>query len=428
MLAAAVAGLLLVVKAAPAIEDAFRAPPTDLGVDLATARAYLEHYSPFTPEGAVRSGVAVWGPSGNGHPPSTSFWALPLADLEPPVASAVLGSVTMLLLLIELCSTLLTLGCPSAFVTAWAALGFILGCSFMTTSHFAAGQLSGAIGFLYFLAWRAGRGRGGDGRAGVALGAACSMKLFPGVVVLMFLAARRWRAVIAAGATYVAIAGIMTARFGLQSWARFFSQQAEVAKIWMNSIENQSLHGIVQHAFRPVCAVHGPISPLAMAISIALSLGLIGVAMWWSRGDGQARPPSSFDARFGLFVVLSVVTSQWTWEHYTIIYALPVAILAAELVKAWRRAAGRPGSRISFAAMAALLAGIVASWRIDMLTKIRLQASVHAGNRADHLRLHVYDFLGWGPGLVLLACFFVVVGRPAHRWLPLRLDPRPQRR
>jgi hypothetical protein len=405
-------GLLLYAKAVPDLRHAFqRMIPMDLSVDHRTARAYLDNYSPFTSEGEQRSGLAAIRIGiGYGHPPTTSFWALPLAPLEIRTAQAVLGGITFLLLLIEVVATLRLLASPAPLVTAWLAMGFLLSCPFMSY-HVGVGQLSGVIGFLYFIAWWGGR-KGNDLITGAALGAASTMKFFPGVMILFLVVTRRWRAVGVAACVYLGIAAVMTARFGLLSWTTFFAAQSRIADRWMGDIQNQSIYGIVSRMFEPVCVPHGPVLRSAMLLAGALSVILLGLAVWCTRRTAQT--PGSFDAAFALFAALSVVTSQWTWEHYTIIYVVPVIVLGAELYREF----GTGRHRIATAAMAILLVGIVASWQINIHLKQLLQKSVQGGNRADHFALHLFDVLNWAPGIALLISLFVVC-----RWLSLANTP-----
>lgn len=374
----------------------------DLDVDLLTARAFLAHYNPFTPEGAVRSGLSASGPAGNGHPPTTSFWFLPLTRMDSHTAGAALAWLCILLLLLQLAATLTVLRCPAPLASAWLGLTFVLGCSFLKY-HLAVGQISALIAFLYFVGWYAGRTgqTRDDWLAGAALGAACTLKMFPGLMIVLFLLATRWRVLAGAGVVYLTIAAIMTAGFGLSSWPLFLAQQAPIANLWMGSIQNQSIHGIVLRLFTPVCVPHGPVLLAATLISVAISLILIAGAIWLVRRTVRA---GGFDLAYALFIVLSTVTSQWTWEHYTVIYVLPVLLLGNELVGRWRvrRQRGAVG------ALLFILTFVVASWRIDMDTKRHLQLLVHQGNRQQHLLLHLYDVLNWAPALVLLATLAVV--------------------
>src|SRR6185503_11144280 len=202
--------------------------------------------------------------------------------------------------------------------------------------------------------WRAGR-RGQDALCGVALGLACTMKLFPGLMVLLLVVARRWRAVAAAAAAYLGVAAIMTARFGLGSWAFFFDKQPKIANQWLDSLQNQSLHGVVLRLFHPVCGPHGPPLAVATALSVALSLALVALGAWWAYR--AVRTTAGWDVAFALIAVLSLLTSQWTWEHYSVMYLLPLAILVDRGVRAAIAPDAGVGARVRAAAILALVGG-----------------------------------------------------------------------
>lgn len=380
--------------------DAFRRTPWDLNVDYLAARAYLNDFNPYTAKGAVRSGVAIAGLSGFGHPPTTAFWALPLTVFAIRPAGWILAAVTCLLLLVQIIVLVHELELPAPKQTTWIVFSFVATSSFMNY-HFGVGQFSGLIGFLLFAGWWALR-RQREVLAGVALGAACTLKLFPGVMVLFLVVTCRWRSVIGAVIVYLLIAAVMTLRFTVASWTTFFSVQPLIANQWMGSIQNQSIHGVLAHLFHPVCLAPGPMVHAALTISVGLSALLLfgaGLMTWQRRHD-----PGAFDLSYGLFIVLSVVTSQWAWEHYLIIYVTPAAILSAELRRRWL--SGR--DRLQTATMFLILVGIVLAWRVDVHWKQRLQRSVLAGNLADHFRLHVADVLNWAPGLFLMTLMFVM--------------------
>lgn len=400
VLVASLLGLALLIQAVPQLDGAFASGHADLNVDILTARAFLEHYSPYTVEGTLRSGLAPVGPTGHGHPPTTAFWFLPLANMTVHTAGAILGWLTILTLLLELTAILGALQFPAPLVSAWLASCFVLSCSFMRY-HVGVGQISGLIGFLYFVAWIGGR-RGDDLLAGAALGVACTLKAFPGLMVLSFVLALRWRAVAAAIAVYLGVAAYMTAGFGVSSWKLFLSQQGPIADMWMCSIQNQSIHGIVLRMFRPVCGPHGPLIREATIISTVLAMLLLGAGVWTVRR--LVRSQRGFDVAYALFVVLSMVTSQWTWEHYTIIYLLPVLILAATLRDMWQSGSHRAGA----AAMFLILCAVVSSWCIKVETKAQLQAEYMRGLGGRHFLLHLYDVLNFAPGLVLLGMLFLV--------------------
>src|SRR3954462_11195675 len=96
------AGLLLTLRAVREIERAATTTfPADLVVDHRAARAFWSGYSPFSEEGARRAGLGELGPTGLGHPPTTSFWLLPLAPLELNAARQVLAWLSLATLVAE---------------------------------------------------------------------------------------------------------------------------------------------------------------------------------------------------------------------------------------------------------------------------------------------------------------------------------------
>lgn len=392
---AAVVGLVLLFDAVPAIHSTVATwYPPDLVVDHRTARAYKQGFSPYTPEGARRAHLAELGPSGTGHPPTTSFWVLPLADLDLKAANAAVCWISLFLLLLELVLLAQSLRWPCPNATAWLAFGFLVSCP-LVGYHASRGQLSQAIAFLYVIAWLAWR-RDDDLLAGAALGCACTMKFFPAVMVLPLVLARRWKAVGAAAAVFLAVAALMTARFGFAAWPAFLAQQSVVASEWMNDIANLSLHGIVARIFSPACQPPAPMRSGPLVLSSLLSLALLAVAAWWSRR--LVREGRTVDLPFAAFAVLSVLVGQWAWEHYALILVPAAAIATAELVALWQG-----GQRVSSALGLAAVAAAVGLWRVEVTAKLAHQRAHLRGVPGEHLALHLHEVLNWLPGVLLLA-------------------------
>jgi hypothetical protein len=268
----------------------------------------------------------------------------------------------------------------------------------------ALGQVSQWIAFAYFLAWW-GLRRGRPALAGVALGAACTLKLFPAVMVLWLAVTRRWRAVAAAVATYLVAAVVMTARFGLESWRVFFAAQKEVANTWVANAANQSLHGVAQRLLAsPACELPGRVAPEALALSTLVSLALLAFAARQARRD-----PGAVDLPFSAFGVLSVLTSQWAWPHYDVLLALPALITAAALRQAW------PAQRPLVWGGAIVIAGLVVATRLDVRAVTVLQAALWGGHTGAHLPLHLAETLSWLPTLLTLLVIFAVTSRVLAR-------------
>jgi hypothetical protein len=376
----------------PRIRAALDRQPADLVVDHRAARAFLDGYSPFSAEGARRAGVAELGATGLGHPPTTSFWMLPLARLELQTASAVVGWTSVVTLAAGLALAAHALGAP--LVLAALAFAYVVSAPFFLY-HLMLGQISQLIAFAILLAWLALRSDR-QAAAGVALGVACTLKLFPAVMVLYCAVTRRWRAVAVAAGVYLAVAAVMTARFGARSWAVFFSAQKEVANAWMSNVANQSLHGIAQRLVSPACELPQPVVTGALVASTLASVLLLA----WAAREARA---ASVNLGFATFAVLAVLTSQWAWEHYDVLLLLPLAIAAAE--------ARRAPARWQIAAIFAVLA----AFRLDVRTKVVLQQATLLGTPGAHWRLHVMEVLGWLPGVLLLALLMALLARYARQ-------------
>jgi hypothetical protein len=395
-IAALAAGLVLLAAALPRIHRAATTTfPADLVVDHRAARAFLDGYSPFSAGGARRAGLAELGATGLGHPPTTSFWILPLGRLEVTTARQVLAWISLATLIAEVAIAALLLGWPRG--PAVLVMGLVANAPFFLYLV-NLGQVSQLIAFACFLAWWALR-RGRAALAGAALGAACTFKLFPGLLVLWLALTRRWRAVAAAAAVYLVAAVVMTARFGLESWRVFFAAQREVANAWVANVANQSLHGVFQRLWAsPACELPGRVAPEALALSALVSLVLLAVTFRRTREDGSAR---GLDLAFAAFAILSVLTSQWAWPHYDVLFVLPAMIAAAALREAadlrW------PG--------AVVLLGLGLSWGVDVRAAPALQNALWRGDQAAHLPLHAVELLSWLPSVLLLALILRLAGR-----------------
>ena len=339
--AGALVALALFAHALPSLRAALHDYPYDGKVDWIAARAFWDGRNPYAPAELARVKL-----DGLGHPPTTSFWWLPLASLELLRLNVVVGAIiaaamlaTYLLLARELRWSLWPL-------SALALFAAVLSRGWMVY-HFSIVQVSGFIALLYVLAWLALR-RGYDVAAGILLGCACTFKPFPGLVVLMLLLARRWRAVVAAVAVYLAVAAVMTARFGAIAWWQYLASEKGITDYWIGSVHNASLYGVILRVLVPAC--HGSIGaqPGATAVAFTLTAVLAYIAWGVSR---RALAEGRFDLPFALFAILSVFGNPFTFEHYFALLIFPLALVATATVAAARL--GMP--RREVAGVAALL-------------------------------------------------------------------------
>jgi hypothetical protein len=395
-------------------------PAYDFVIDQRLARGFVEGFNPYTPAGAHRAELDQW-LTGLGHPPTTPFWAIPFVPLETHVANTAVAWFTICLLLLQIVKLADEQQWWAPWAHAWLVFAAIVNTDFFLM-HIGLGQFSVAIGFCYFLAWFLSR-RGQDVSAGIPLGIACTIKVFPAFVVFYFLLTRRFRTVITAVVVYLSVATVMTFRYGWSSWRYFSERQPKIMDEWLGRIQNQSLFGITEHLFHPTCLPRQPVSHAGLWLGVALLLLVVaGVSLLALRA--LRRDPRS-DVPLATFVALSVFCSQWTWEHYDVILLLPLAIAAHHFVRRWREDA-RSWRRVLVSAAGLLvLFGFVSLLRMSIGFKDTYQNRVWRGDASVHGLLHLFEILNWLPlaGLLaMLAGILWTLGRQASG--RTSLDPR----
>jgi hypothetical protein len=376
-------------------------------VDWAAARLFLEGKSPFTPEGLQEIGLQAYG---FGHPPTTPFWFLPLARLEQGLMAQTIALLVILavFVIVRMCVT--ELNFPAANAMTFLVFSYVIGSSWMI-EHLHVVQISAFIAFAYAAGWYYLR-RGADLAGGAALGFACTLKLFPGVVVLLLLVTRRWRAFIAACSAWAVVAVVMTSRYGVDSWFLFLEQQGKISETWMGNIRNGSLHGIVLRALTPICEAHALPSKAATAIVVCIAALLIVPAAFVA--FRLPRHGRGFDIAFALFTVLSAFLNPWAWEHYCVILVLPISVAVVSLPEVWLAlraewSAARASTRRFVAASGLTLLGAcgitIVIWALlgmDMWVKERV---VHQYFRVKntplagwvHREMHLLEIENWWP-------------------------------
>jgi hypothetical protein len=389
----------------------------DGAMDWQAAQMFWHGLSPYSAESLSQLQVA-----GFGHPPTTPFWFLPLADLDQPMLAEYLGIVNLGLALALVAIAVFNLRLPAPYLVSALVFGFVQSLP-PAQEHARVIQISVWIALAYALAWHWLR-RGRDLEAGCMLGLACTLKLFPGLLVLYLLWHRRWRAVAAAVAAFLAIASVMTWRWGLGAWSAFFQQQGAIAQRWLPDVRNASLHGVIRRFFAARCE-RVPVDDIrATAAIVALSLLLVATACWLSARARRRLPERvAFDRSFSLFCVLSAFLNPWIWEHYFYLLILPALVaaraIAEELTGVWQRwvAGGLPWTRLALAGalgMASLLPFVLAqlTYQHEFTTNSRAlisycEVAVNSPMRDWLLsQTRYFELINWAPWPAFLGLFF----------------------
>jgi alpha-1,2-mannosyltransferase len=160
---------------------------------------------------------------------------------------------------------------------------------------------------LFAIAWvGTRRGRTGEALAGVAVGGATLVKLFPAVVVVWLLVTRRWRAAVWAVAGAVGLALLTLPIVGLQPWLDY-----------PRAILNLGAPAVVTDALAPSLWLSAIMPPL-IARALVLAAALIAVVWSASRLDERAS--------YGIAVGVSVLAAPSVFQHYLAIMVLPLLL------------------------------------------------------------------------------------------------------
>lgn len=188
------------------------------------------------------------------------------------------------------------------------------------------GQLNGVLLLLLTSAWLASRHER-TLLAGVCVGAATALKLFPGLLVLFFLARRQWKAAFAAVASCLLLNGLAAAILGTDAIRDYLLVVMPQANRFCDTWPNASLLGFLTRLFD---GSFGQTTPLVFwprfARTAWLTLSLAGVAFTW-RATARDQSSQNHDLTFSIWIGLMLLISPITWDHYFLLAVLPLISL-----------------------------------------------------------------------------------------------------
>jgi len=314
----------------------------DLTQDWLSGRCYFDGQSIYTWH--RESGVKYFGPEAaqwavkiNAHPPVSVLLLLPLAKLPHEQALLVwnVASLGMLGLAVWVVLGRYGLNCE-----AWhqVAAYCLLVTSIGLLQQVKQSQLNPLLALLIALTWVADR-RGQQGAAGLWAGLAAGIKLFPGFLLLYFVAARRWKALAWAAATIAALNLAAVAVFGPADTVKYFREVVPAVHEWRSAWINSSLAGFWSKLFdvtdgRTREFLHAPW--LAKTLTYLTSAAVSGAVAWQT---WRARSLPERDLAFAATVVGMLLVSPVTWDHYMLLLVTPIAVLWYYDEGSWARRA-----------------------------------------------------------------------------------------
>jgi alpha-1,2-mannosyltransferase len=264
-------------------------------------------------------------PRVNPHPPFSVLLCLPMAMLDYGRALWVWRLATAALIFAAVALLLAMLRSPLWPVVVAPQL-LVLATAAPVSTTLYQGQWNGLLLALIVVAWAAARGRH-HGLAGMALGFAAAIKLFPALLIGWLALRGRWRSVVVALMTFAILQGIAALVLGSESFGTHL-QALRSAGRYRSGWTNASLPAFWARLFDP--SLDWAMTPLLRAPILAAALTLVSCAavlVVATRSALTAHDAASEDRSFGVALLATLLIGPLTWEH-TLLLALPVPWLA----------------------------------------------------------------------------------------------------
>ena len=339
----------------------------------------------------------------NAHPPVAVMVAAPFAKLDYPNAHLVWNLLTYALFLAAIAAVVCELEIPFRWPSLFPALILLLGNPVLNQVY--QGQLNCLLAALITTAWILDR-RGHSALAGVAVGLAGALKLYPLFLLIYFAFTRRWLGLATLVAAFLISNGIAAAVFGAGAFRDYADEVVPaIAGQFQSAWVNVSLSGFWLRLFgsEPLRDWMGasPVSSTGRVLAGGVSLvvtGLVARVCW------RAATRDDRDRAFALTAVVMLLVSPITWSHYYLLLLVPLGLL-------WMRGSSGLSSWVTGAVLAVL-------WLPpDFAAQLWLgRDGVATFNEYHHPRLTVAEDLGIVsvPHYALLGLFLLSLRLP-HR-------------
>src|SRR4029077_1659469 len=139
--------------------------------------------------------------------------------------------------------------------------------------------------------------------AGMLIGLATAIKLYPGLVLVYFLARRQWPAVASAAPTVATLALAAVGLFGTDIFQVYIRDVMPGFAHYGDNLANASLAGLFSKLFVGVNRYAEPLWPLPLAAKLATLLAGLGIAALCGWKAWQARDRAQRDIALALCVL-----------------------------------------------------------------------------------------------------------------------------
>jgi hypothetical protein len=263
----------------------------------------------------------------NAHPPTSILVALPFAALDYADAFQVWNLMCLALLAGSLWLIIRVGEIP---FTPWALfpLFILLTSTFCNPfqQHINQGQINLVLLPLVVGTWAADRS-GKPVWAGLFLGLATALKLFPGLLFVYYLLRRQWKVVFCGGLSFLAVTGVTAAVLGVEAYQDYATRVVPEVSQFRDWWANLSLPGFWSKLFDGHSGHVFPLYPIPAVALAGTLLSCLAVLALWAWAVLRARTPNENDLTFGLTLTAMLLVSPITWDHYFVLLVLPIALL-----------------------------------------------------------------------------------------------------
>jgi hypothetical protein len=329
--------LLVLLKLGPAFITVFRPPPDthlDFVQEWLSARCYWagdpvyltqrEAMRRQTGRDLIELDERPW----NAHPPVAVLVALPFGLIpDYRTAHLVWNLVTFPMFLAGVGLIIRGLHISLHWWSIFPAIVFVVASNPVISQLWHA-QLNFVLLFLIAIAWAAER-RGYRAASGIAVGIATAIKLFPGLMLVYFVATRGWRQ-----ATFTVLAAISAnalalGLFGWEAFATYIRVVLPSLELFRGSWGNASLTGYTTRVLLATGATEfAPVVAVTLQFGV---VGTIGLVAW------RATTTDTRDLAFALAIAGMPLASPIAWPYYFVLLVLPLLLLWQRLKPMWIR-------------------------------------------------------------------------------------------
>jgi Glycosyltransferase family 87 len=300
--------------------------------DWGSARNYVDNLPVYTPHStSIPRHLSL--PSNpnpsieyNAHPPTSVLLALPLARLDYPDAALFWNTISLAAFLISMSIVVAVLSLPRGLLLP--ALALLPFCQ-PVLGNFQLGQLNLVLLLLLTTIWALERS-GRSSTAGLLLGAAAAIKLFPAYLGVYYLARGRIRPMLAIALSFSALTIATGLILGPDTYRDYIRIVLPAQVKFQGFGYNHSIAGLWHKLFDPTDQV---VMPPAFWPSPALARwGIYGsdlaITLIVAMLSFRARTPAAQDLAFASAVTAMLLVSPVTWEVTMVLLLVPIAILS----------------------------------------------------------------------------------------------------